>query len=140
MGEDETCWLWKDGVGTGGYGSLRVGGIPGFKAHRIAYELAHGEVPSGLCVRHKCDTPRCCNPAHLELGTLADNVQDRHVRGRNARQSGVANGRAKITPEDVRYIRANPDRLLQRELGEKFGMTQVNISAIQRRLTWADVD
>lgn len=54
------------------------------RAHRVAYELAHGPIPEGLVVRHRCDQPGCINPTHLEVGTITDNNRDRARRGRSA--------------------------------------------------------
>ena len=44
------------------YGRLRVNGKD-ILAHRYAYQLCHGEIPVGMCVLHRCDNPKCCNPA-----------------------------------------------------------------------------
>lgn len=78
------------------------------RAHRVAYCIAH-KVPwasiKGQLVRHKCDNRRCINPAHLELGSHADNMRD--MRERNRAASGARNARTKLTPEDVEWIRAN---------------------------------
>ena len=53
-----------------------------FSAHVMAWALENGPVPSGLIVRHACDNPPCCNPAHLLIGTYSDNVQDMLKRNR----------------------------------------------------------
>jgi HNH endonuclease len=50
--------------------------------HRLAYYLEHGELDDNLHIRHKCDTPLCVNPNHLESGTPTDNVYDSLKRGR----------------------------------------------------------
>lgn len=79
------CWLWTASVRNGGYGQLNVDGkIVG--AHRVSYELHNGLIPEndsyhGMCVLHKCDTPRCVNPEHLFLGTH----QDKHDRQKQER-------------------------------------------------------
>lgn len=81
------CWEWTGGVNSGGYGSMRLGpkrpgGRPQVRPHRFAYYLANGPIPAGYIIRHTCDNPRCCNPAHLIAGTDADNAHDRAARGR----------------------------------------------------------
>ena len=52
-------------------------------AHRLAYELYHDcTVAPHLVVRHRCDSPLCCRPLHLEVGTRFDNSRDMVIRGR----------------------------------------------------------
>src|SRR5580700_10130404 len=77
------CWLWE-GYLTEGYGRLDLGGQK-WLAHRLSYRIFCGEIPAGMLVLHKCDVPCCVNPAHLYVGTDADNTRDKVLRGRHAR-------------------------------------------------------
>lgn len=95
-GPDE-CWPWIAkakvseewpyglvGIGQRGHRSTRT-------ASDVAYELSRREeVPAGKCVMHTCDRPQCVNPAHLVVGTHADNKQDSFAKGRSKRLQGVA--------------------------------------------------
>ena len=81
------CWLWLGPhMSQGGYGCFRFDGKNHY-AHRAAWELAYGSIPSGLHVCHRCDVPLCVNPAHLFLGTPGDNVRDCRTKGRTRNQN-----------------------------------------------------
>lgn len=141
--DDGFCWLWTAHRFRQGYGAVRVGRRVCL-AHRVAYEAAHGEgAANGLVVRHRCDTPACVNPDHLELGTQADNVRDRDNRQRRIAPNGERHGMAKLTEADVREIRATYVRgsseLGQYALARRFGVAQTLIGNIVRREGWAHV-
>ena len=58
-------------------------------AHRFAMELELGrELFPDEFVCHSCDSPPCCNPTHLFLGTHGDNMADMVAKGRH-RMSGM---------------------------------------------------
>lgn len=84
------CWLWKGSRRAKSYGLISVNGKP-TGAHRVAYALLVGPIPEGMVVRHYvCDNPCCVNPAHLKVGTIADNVQDKVDKGRGKNEKGLS--------------------------------------------------
>jgi len=144
-----------------GYGNIGSGGHSGktLKAHRVAFELAKGPIPAGLGVLHDCDTPRCCNPAHLRLGDQQANMQDMARRGRSGPKNnpscmprgerhglrihperaarGERVGGAKLKEADVMAIRAST--LSQRALARQFGVSRRTITLILQGKTWRHV-
>lgn len=84
---DRGCWIWTGGTVDGGYGQFSIGRDGRrsvvMQAHRWSYRHYNGEIPEGLLVLHRCDTPACVRPEHLFLGTQADNMADMRAKGRH---------------------------------------------------------
>lgn len=72
---NDGCWLWKQSVGSHGYGQT-WDGISVRLAHRVAWELSNGPIPKGMTVDHICRVRRCCNPLHLRLLSNEENGAD----------------------------------------------------------------
>lgn len=118
----------------------RLGGIKYNLMHRYVYALNFGH-PGEMCVCHKCDNPRCVNPEHLFLGTLADNNHDKASKGRSSRfkTDGEINGMSKLTADQVRQIRELCGQMPQALVAKKFNISQAHVSGIQRRAFWKSV-
>ncbi len=67
------CWEWQASLTTNGYGQIMVDKRKCY-AHRIAYEVFVGEIPSDLEIDHLCCNKRCINPQHLETVTSRENT------------------------------------------------------------------
>ena len=117
------CWEWQSRVIPEGYGQISMGKTNKY-AHRVAYELTHGEIPNGKCVRHTCDNRACVNPKHLLLGTHQDNMDDMVIRGRHVK-------RGNSIPEDIRQeIREYPAKL--QATADYFGVSLTTVWRIRQ--------
>lgn len=127
------CWLWTGYVQSGGYGQFTHSGGVISLAHRMSYIVHNGPIPAGLDVLHECDTPLCCNPKHLFLGTDLDNHRDAVAKGRKLDRVPVWATRIrrirKLTDEQVRRIRAGG--YVPKELAKELGVSQSTISEVK---------
>ena len=146
--EDCGCWSWTGFVGTSGYGEMGINGKK-VRAHRVAYELYVGpieELPDadyrGTCVMHKCDNRTCVNPDHLVLGTHADNMADKMVKGRFVSRPllGEKHQNAKLKADDIYLIRSlNYVGAGLQQIAELFGVSRGTVHKVLIGNTWAHV-
>lgn len=149
------CWLWTASTRDKGYGAFVYAvenQVVQGRAHRYVWERDKGHIPVGLCVLHHCDTPACVNPAHLFLGTKADNNHDMQRKGRKVvggthcgdagkYARGVHHHNAKLTEETVREMRRMyaVGGWSYGELGKVFGVNGSGVWKIIHRQRWKHV-
>jgi hypothetical protein len=161
-GGKNACWEWTQS-NRNGYGACWEFGVQ-LIAHRVAYSLANGPIPKGMCVCHSCDNPACCNPRHLWLGTQAENLADGRRKGRirppkvsRERQArgdrhgshthperlprGSSHKNSKLTERQVVAIRAAYAKggVSFKKLGERFGVAAGTVHIIVHRKAWKHV-
>ncbi len=132
-----TCHYWTGAVNGHGYGMYNR-----TRAHRIAYEAAKGAIPESIdgkraVIRHRCDTPLCVNPDHLEIGTQEQNMSDMAVRDRAAMRE--RHHKAKLREGDAEAIMKAVDAGEGvRNVAARFGISAGRVSDIRRgKSRWA---
>lgn len=137
------CWIWTGTVSTGGYGRVYWGKIRYNIAHRVAYQVAFGDIPEKMLVLHKCDNLLCVNPSHLFLGTHQDNMDDMRAKSRSrgaSNQEGEANFAAKLSREVVERVRLlYSSKLSLAEISRRTGVSYSNVWCIVHRKTWKHI-
>lgn len=160
----DKCWPWIGHRDDDGYGRLHTGNDTRLVASRIAYELFVGQIPEGMLVCHHCDNPPCCNPLHLFIGTVQDNIADRQKKGRQvrglnhhwythpegrlfgdrnpsrrhpeSRPRGDNHASSKLTSEQVIEIRRRYRKGLAKSLALEFGVGRGRIYQLGKGQGW----
>ena len=125
------CWIWcgaSRGRKGNEYGVLSVRGKV-MSVHRLSYLIKFGFIEGGKDVLHSCDNTKCFNPSHLSLGYAKDNARDMVRKFRQNCQKLKARDYVKIR---LMYKSGN---FSHREIGQKFGVANSQISRIVNNLT-----
>jgi predicted XRE-type DNA-binding protein len=139
------CWLWTGAVNRIGYGMFhlkhdkKTNKSYAALAHRFSFEFHTGKDLGELYALHKCDNPACVNPDHIYAGTQADNVADMDAKGRriNRPLCGSKHSNSKLKEDDILHIKTLRNMgLKQKEIGNIFGVSQVQIGNILRGKQW----
>lgn len=118
------------------YGQLWADGKQ-WSAHRYAWTVKNGAIPSGMSVLHRCDNPKCVNPEHLFLGTQADNMRDMKSKGRARAPAGERHRDARLTEDAVRRIRFGSEPVAA--LAREYGVAGVTIYNARNGVTWRHI-
>ena len=113
------CILWVGNTGKTGYGMLNWQNQV-WLAHRLAWMEIHGRIPAGMNILHRCDVRPCINPAHLFLGTTADNMRD--LREKERIRGRLTNGALAA----IRSATGSP-----REIAARYGVPEGVVSKIK---------
>jgi len=135
--QESGCWLWQGSCDGCGYGTIGITTAKNGRAHRIAWLLYRGEIPTGQNILHRCDVRCCVNPDHLFMGTQADNILDMIAKDRDRHLSGEENGRAKLTIAQVKEIKASIEP--GTSLALRFNVTPGMIGHIRHGRSWKEI-
>jgi hypothetical protein len=124
------CWNWLGPLTYYGY----PGRINGMLGHRFSATI-HGKDPTGLNVCHHCDNPKCVNPEHLFIGTIADNMRDRDLKGRT--QKGERHYRSTLTNQQKAQIIAEYPHVKKlyksiTKMAQHYGINRTSIYKVLR--------
>ena len=136
----DNCWDWnlfkdRDGYGKVTFNKKRI------SIHRASWIIHNGSIPEGLLVLHHCDNPSCSRPDHLFLGTTMDNKQDCISKRRLNPRQGENHPLSKLNEEQVVEIRnLLKNKILQKEIANKFNVAIETISDIKFKRTWKHIN
>ncbi len=142
------CWNWEGFIAPSGYGKITAIRLGVQSTHRLSWLIHKGKIPDGRWVLHTCDNKKCCNPDHLYLGTVKENVKDAMERGQfpkgpNKKKGfiGSKHPLTELNEDKVRYIKFLCKNNFNRsEICSFFGVKKHVIGQIARNKTWKHVN
>jgi hypothetical protein len=135
------CWIWTGSKHDQGYGQINIDKKMTF-THRISYEISNNvKLDRNTKVLHSCDNPPCVNPAHLFLGTQADNVRDAVAKGRMKTSRGCDHKLSKLSYEDIVMIRKlHFEGMSGADLGRMYHVGKSTVHRIIKKYTYKGIN
>lgn len=138
---DTAHWIWQLGLTKqryGDYGLKNAFPMTAATSHRASWQAFNGIILDAKTqVRHKCQQRRCCNPSHLECGTVKQNAEDK-IRDGTSRK-GESNPQATISDETARQIKASKGDGTAKERAERFECSEAVVAGIDQGTTWKHI-
>lgn len=108
---DDGCHVWTGSLDAVGRPQITMGSAVDGTRHpqrvyRLVWVAAHGAVPRGYDVHHRCENPLCVNLAHLEL---LDHAEHAAYHGRKQPRSMTCQRGHPWTPENI-YVKPSGGR------------------------------
>lgn len=132
------CDLWQLSVlQSGGYPQFNINGKM-WRGNRLMWIIKNGPIPDGVDVCHTCDNPRCVRIDHLFLGPALINMQDMIKKGRAKHPTGIENGVASFTEQEVSLMLALASTGLvnKNQLSKHFNTDRTKMGRIIRGLSY----
>jgi len=102
------------------------------------WHLGLDSLPAEMDACHHCDHPPCVNPAHLFLGTRAENIADCIAKGRFA--MGDRASLVKLTSAQIPVIRQQLGAgVNRRHIAAQFGVSPGAIRLIEIGKNWRHI-
>ena len=132
------CLEWTGALDQDGYGVFWIDGKTQ-RAHRYAFQIAHGSIGESDVLLHLCDNPKCVEPTHLSIGSQSDNLTDMKDKGRAAKGSDNAN--TKLTENDIPIIRRLANMgFTPTKIATRFEVDAAAIKDVLTGRTWSHID
>ena len=142
--------LWTGCIAHGGYGVITFDNTSA-KVHRLMWQIVNNDgddipthTPEGnrSAIRHKCKFRNCCEPSHLEFGSMSQNSYDDKLRD-GTLPVGEKSHFARISEETARAIKLSKYPVghekyisVPKRAGH-FETTLNTVSMIDQGLTWS---
>lgn len=126
------CWQWRGSASAEGFGRLKVGGKLD-SPHRVAYEMAHGDLAADHWVSATCGNPSCINPAHLVAVARDERMKAAVLAGRC---------KTRLTPALVREIRWRfaTEEVTKWDLAREYRVGYATIFDVVRGRSWGWIE
>lgn len=134
-----SCWEWQGSFDNKHYGRIFIK-RKSVLAHRISYLIHNGTIDDNLMVLHKCNNPKCWNPAHLYQGTAKDNANDKVKSHRQYCPIGELHHKVKLTDKNIlEILQLLKTNISGKDIAKIYMVSPTIISFIKHNKSWKHI-